>query len=581
MKIQKQNIILVIILALLISVAAYIAIQVNLHQPIRVYVTTQIHSPDTYQVFYDTGKGFNEGESVSINVSPTENFQSLSFTLPDSVKSIDNLRFDPGYQTKDVLIKSISIKTPGQNVYWSAQEIPTHFLPVNMASKEVSSNVISFETSGTDPQLVYTQDNLNVTTTMSAKKLVVSSGLLIVFFLLCFLLIFFFRNTILSFLKSLPIINNQACRFSFIFIILLLIPLSQMIFRYLPETALQENRTLSPSPDVNLLAHVTSWDNYIHSFESFFNDHYGLRPILIKTNSFINIKLFHASPRTDVVIGKNGWLFFDTNVDGVSLEDFYGKALFTDDELSTIKNNLLRLKTRLAQQNIDLVVVLTSNKQSIYSEFLPTYIQQKKGVSTRADQLDKIAQEINLDYVDTRTPLEQAKKEYPYPLYYKTDTHWNDLGAFVAFKEIAKTIKARGYRINDFYKTSNLIVNSSVIKSCCDLAGMLNFVVYKDDTKTFLNQVGPYTLVTKRANENSQTDGYIETKLDNHHYPKILVFRDSFTTALIQYLSASFSKAVYIWGNKIDYPLIEQEQPNIVIYEILERRSGALLNSGM
>ncbi len=46
-------------------------------------------------------------------------------------------------------------------------------------------------------------------------------------------------------------------------------------------------------------------------------------------------------------------------------------------------------------------------------------------------------------YVDTRMALRAAKSQFPESLYYKTDTHWNSLGAWVAFSafetEIARS----------------------------------------------------------------------------------------------------------------------------------------------
>ena len=54
------------------------------------------------------------------------------------------------------------------------------------------------------------------------------------------------------------------------------------------------------------------------------------------------------------------------------------------------------------------------------------------------------------------------------------------------------------------------------------------------------------------------------------------MFRDSFAGSLIPYISEGFSKSIYIFSYKIDFSVIAQEKPAIVIYELVERSLGIL-----
>jgi len=56
------------------------------------------------------------------------------------------------------------------------------------------------------------------------------------------------------------------------------------------------------------------------------------------------------------------------------------------------------------------------------------------------------------------------------------------------------------------------------------------------------------------------------------------MFRDSFADGLIPYLSENFSRSVYVWKPKVDLQVIEQEKPDIVIFEVAERYLGSLLS---
>jgi len=65
---------------------------------------------------------------------------------------------------------------------------------------------------------------------------------------------------------------------------------------------------------------------------------------------------------------------------------------------------------------------------------------------------------------------------------------------------------------------------------------------------------------------------------NNNGLPKLVMFRDSFADGLIPYLSENFSRSVYVWKPKVDLQVIEQEKPDIVIFEVAERYLGSLLS---
>ncbi len=57
----------------------------------------------------------------------------------------------------------------------------------------------------------------------------------------------------------------------------------------------------------------------------------------------------------------------------------------------------------------------------------------------------------------------------------------------------------------------------------------------------------------------------------NTTLPKAVVFRDSFSTLLLKFLSESFSRLVAVWQPNLDYSIIEKEKPDIVISQQVER----------
>ena len=51
----------------------------------------------------------------------------------------------------------------------------------------------------------------------------------------------------------------------------------------------------------------------------------------------------------------------------------------------------------------------------------------------------------------------------------------------------------------------------------------------------------------------------------------LIIFRDSFGTALEGFLGYNFAKVTYLWQYDLDAARIEREKPNVVIVEMYEQ----------
>ena len=64
---------------------------------------------------------------------------------------------------------------------------------------------------------------------------------------------------------------------------------------------------------------------------------------------------------------------------------------------------------------------------------------------------------------------------------------------------------------------------------------------------------------------------YLATpEIDDPSLPRAVIFRDSFSSRLVPFLSEHFSRAVYLWQNDFDANVVSEEHPDLVIQEILE-----------
>jgi hypothetical protein len=125
-------------------------------------VTLQIMSPeksDMYQLFYDTGKGFNETESVIQMVDKGDGIKDVIFSLPVPLGQVKSIRIDPGSQPTLIKIKSINLTSGGKEYLWNATEILHNFRPAmyidNFSEKE---GLLYVNSTGRDPAFVSSFD---------------------------------------------------------------------------------------------------------------------------------------------------------------------------------------------------------------------------------------------------------------------------------------------------------------------------------------------------------------------------------------------------------------------------------------
>jgi len=103
-----------------------------------------------YQIFYDTGSGFNERESVRNTVK-----NHGQFIIPSS--KISRLRIDPGSKPGLVVIDKISIASGNSIIHFSGDELRQNFAPVHhISSFEIIEDKLNIVSMGNDPHFIYT-----------------------------------------------------------------------------------------------------------------------------------------------------------------------------------------------------------------------------------------------------------------------------------------------------------------------------------------------------------------------------------------------------------------------------------------
>ena len=349
----------------------------------------------------------------------------------------------------------------------------------------------------------------------------------------------------------LPIKLRDALLLS-IFFILIVMPAVEMRLRLL-QVENTEKRAIARFEWSSII-------NY-HDFRDYFNYNFGFRDLLIRWNSVIKHKLFSVPAVPQVILGRNGWLYYYSEKanDGISMNDYMGLALYTNDELSEIRRNVEEQRDWLKDRGIAYMIVVCPNKQSIYPEYLPDAIKEMHG-KTRLDQaMEYLTEHSDFQMIDVRDKLLEAKLEYD--VYYKTDTHWNSYGGFIAYKEIVKHLSTYFSGIAPAEISRYKIIREPN-NGEGDLALMLAINGYVEDENIKLESRDPQLLPKRRV-------------------PCAIIYHDSFAVALAPHFVQSFERVVVRPHKRrlgcIDPKLIEEERPDVVILELVERYMDLLL----
>lgn len=342
------------------------------------------------------------------------------------------------------------------------------------------------------------------------------------------------------------------------------------------DSSPQENRALAKFPHFYDAGGINV--EFGRQFDTWLNDRFAGREKFIRVHDKIDALFNFGGKENDSAFeGLDGWLFYK----GDNSVKLYQHILpFTDWELKRIKENLKNQTSWLRSQNIFYSVLIAPNKEDIYGEFYNPKILQTSD-KDRVQQLKEYL-ETEDSGVSILYPLEVLlyKKTAGDLLYWKQDTHWNTYGAYWAYLEWMKELKNQGVNI-DILALEQMSFES-VTHTGGDLARMLQMnQTNEEDTSDYLNPVPlegwKYKTVEERKNK-SGTPEFIRTIYPGKPY-KVLIFRDSFSTALLPYISSTFGEVIYIWDHDLNshIDIIRQEKPDIILHEIVSRYTGTLL----
>lgn len=325
----------------------------------------------------------------------------------------------------------------------------------------------------------------------------------------------------------------------------------------LPEEG-SENRELAPPPALKTEDGKIN-TAFLSEADAWFTDHFSLRGDLVTFYGALSDGIFSTSPNEDVIIGKDGWLYYAETVN-----DYQGIRTLSVTDVTHLRRVLEILSAYAEQNGAKLIFAPAPNKSSIYPQYMPGRYLQTNG-ENNLDAVFEALKDTSVTVCDLRATLREAAKTADFPLYHRLDTHWNGDGAMLAYNTLMRGAGESGH------------FSGAARKITRDFTGDLWQMLYPSRENPDENAVYDIPSTYRTVGRYRGIDDMTITTRAAGKSGSLLMFRDSFGRALIPLFAESFGECVFSRAERIPFRFTSRNTPDLIIYEIVERNLENLL----
>ncbi len=551
------------------------------------------------------------------------------------------LRFDPGELEQQFRIQNISFERFGATITFTQDEIEAQIKSLDNVQTIDSVDGAHFLLQLPDPQVYLAEIPyplpdwkliaafvcllllMTITgrwlLTCSANHLVQMLAVIMLTLLLCamsgghplymqLILSVLYAITPVLFFYRIAWAQNSRLKFSSAGALLLVLVFSAILWVPLTKTLTGDfldsvQRDVLKMQSRKESAHSTTLKIVHDALRRDFITHFAFRDWLIHLNARFKISTLGFSPSSKAILGKDG-MFFEgygrRRVEGDitrsfdNVTDYMGQSPFSMQELEAWRICLEERYYWLREQGIDYVFVLAPTKALVYPENLPARLYRtKKSLNkpVRYEQLIHYLHENSIvPVVDLQTHLLKAKQTADFPLFYRTDFHWNYYGSLVAYQAIIKTINQYypKYDLQPATRSEFTIkrIDNWVHRGFMGLVGLdplqnknetyLTFFPEADgrfgDMRNFVEKgISDYSLPeVKKKHYGNESLGVREIENPSGKIPLMVIIGDSFIEKTLGYFSVHNQRTVNFRA-VTNFPIepYKQLKPDIVVQEIL------------
>lgn len=324
-----------------------------------------------------------------------------------------------------------------------------------------------------------------------------------------------------------------------------------VLMPFVKSSSDKEKRQLAAKPEIKTEDGKLNF-GFFDDFDAYFSDHFAFRSKLVNLDGRLKSTLFGTSNTDNVIVGRDGWLYY-----GETADDFMNINTLSDRAVDNIRRNLELMDEYCKSRGAQFVFTAVPNKNSIYPEYMPfNYIE-----SDNAGNYEKLMKTLSESgfCLDMAEALRSADASIP--LYHKTDSHWNNLGAYAGHVRLTEELGVESCSAGTSWFTRN------------DRLGDLAAMIYPDEEAKDTNVYNDYEFTYSYEGRFRGLDDLTIKTTAPDKEGKLLMYRDSFGEAILPYMAECFGEAEF--SRVVPYRM-EGIDGGSVVLEIVERNIGNL-----
>lgn len=360
------------------------------------------------------------------------------------------------------------------------------------------------------------------------------------------------------------------------FFALLWLPLADNVLHLDHSQPSNENRIPAPRPKLD--GSLQSLKEFPRAFGAFYDDHFGFREFLVRQFHTVNFGWLGVADPEKVVKGKDGWLFLGRKV---LIDESRGLNPLTDAQARLWADKIDAIRQWQESRGGTFLLALVPDKQRVFPEYLPDWYVPSE--QRRKEQLIAALKPLGTPLLDLSEVLREARKTSPDPVWLKTDTHWNGVGACYGYRAILQEL---GKQLPDLHpldgdaltRTDAPGLGAEAWCSTSDLAGLLGVRDLIPELWQGYGPAAPRAHSTNDFPKPTRKVGGVNvpyaTAVDDPNLPSALVIGGSFRWGLVPLLSEHFKRVFYTDFRYcfFDPKLAEAEKPDVILFVMTEQQ---------
>ena len=539
---------------LLFGLAIFVPLSKNLWsvENIEVSFRSKATKPVAYQIFYTTSPKESFSEKKSVRTKAKSGDEIIKIIIPAAFLQRFRLDIDPGEtQESNVCISNFEIKGNKSLIVKDYAKECRFNQPQQFAIEKDELKVVAKRKVDVYFQFI---KPLCLEQGIHVDWLVLISIIVLGILVICKLLTYIIRFKLLSEGRIRDII------FLLVFFLFLVIPASKINDAKKSET---ENRLLAEKPLIDKLFDAAY--QYGAKFDAWFSDRFFGREYLVKLHSMVG---WGASKTGNgrVLCGRDNWLFYKKDF---NLEDYMNVHPADEKQLQNAARYVVEIKKWCEVNEKKIYYIIAPNKHRVYDEFYKGVRKQKPDSESMINRFLPVLRSAGIEAIYPIKELKKAKKKDM--VYWKHDTHWTTVGAWIGYKALMHEICKSAPDIEIFVPTFRPAQNYGR-----DLEAMYPEAV--KDTPAGYREVISQSKVSVSGPPVSSRG--ITIVKNERRKGNVVVLRDSFATALSLYLNETFGTVCYIWSRQVSKEEVDKylKPADIVILETVERYAPNLSN---